>query len=445
MFSKGLIIGLIVFQVLFVLIQWYYFRRKEYFYYLLYIILIGLVFYMKYEADQNSIIHLPLFSFNRLYLDRPLSFLAFFCYIRFGRLFVDAAQTRFKLNKLIYRLEIGMLMYTFLDFSYVITTGNFYIEAVIFSIAFFIAFGFSIYIIIQLIIKNSVLNRFLVTGSLFVAFGAFLTLLTGFSMPQLGVDKNDNVFYMQMGVVTEFICLNLGLIYKSKANQDEIIKSQQKFIEKLQENEQLILKLGNMRSKISQDLHDEVGATLSGIALYSHLTKKQMDEQNPAMAEQSLYTIQRSAAEMVNRLSDIVWAVNPVHDNIEDFLKRLEEYSLDMSTIKNIQFRMNADTEIKKTQLSMEQRNNIYLICKEAINNSVKYSGASFIELNGRQQDGYIQFSVTDDGTGFMKETIKRGQGLNNMQKRADEIMAEFNLFSFPGKGTTVSVICKIT
>ena len=128
---------------------------------------------------------------------------------------------------------------------------------------------------------------------------------------------------------------------------------------------------------------------------------------------------------MVNRLSDIVWSVSPEHNSLKNLVQKLEEYAREMAKVKNIKVQMNAPECLAELQLPVETRHNIYMLCKEAINNAVKYSEASLLELSVHHSDHLIEFIVSDNGKGFDIATIKKGNGLVNMQKRADETGAK--------------------
>ena len=203
--------------------------------------------------------------------------------------------------------------------------------------------------------------------------------------------------------------------------------------------------LMNERLRISRELHDEVGATLSGIAMYSHLTKEQIKHANTSEVEKSLSIMQQSADEMVNKLNDIVWLLKPEQDSLQKLIKRLEEYARDMAMIKKMHMKINVPEKLAEHSLPMESRRNIYLFCKEAINNAVKYSKGTLLALNVKETNGILEFSVSDNGKGFDPATIKRGNGLENMQKRADEIGARLNLQSKQNEGSLVSMQLKIT
>lgn len=182
--------------------------------------------------------------------------------------------------------------------------------------------------------------------------------------------------------------------------------------------------IANERLRISRELHDEVGSTLSGIAMYSHLTKKQLTQSNDTEVEKSLNIIQQSADEMVSKLNDIVWLINPEQGSLQMLIQRLEEYARDMAAIKEMKVILNLPEKMQQVNLSIETRRTIYLFCKEAINNAVKYSEGTRLELSVREINNMLEFSVADNGKGFNETTIRRGNGLNNMQKRAEEIGA---------------------
>ena len=200
-----------------------------------------------------------------------------------------------------------------------------------------------------------------------------------------------------------------------------------------------------LRTKISQDLHDEVGATLSGIAMYSHLIRRQLKAGQSEKVEYSLGVIPQSASEMVNKLSDIVWLVNPRHDSIGNIIQKLEDYATEMAMVKNIRMTSSVSDKIADLKLPMEARRNIYLLCKEAINNSIKYSNCSLLHLRVQMYDHTLEYELQDNGIGFNFHEVKRGNGLNNMEQRANEIGATLKIVSATGKGTRITLQHKIS
>lgn len=234
-----------------------------------------------------------------------------------------------------------------------------------------------------------------------------------------------------IAVLWRFVRWRLSVLKKEKARLDEKIAMQNAIMDE--------------RSRISRELHDEVGATLSGIAMYSHLAKEQVKSLGIPGVGNSLNIMQQSAGEMVNKLNDIVWLINPEQDSLQKLIQRLEEYARDMAAIKNITVKVMVPDHLHEHILPVESRRNIYLFCKEAINNAVKYSNGTLLELTIKETGGKLEFSVSDNGKGFNPETIKRGNGLDNMQKRADEIGAKMIVESKQDEGSMLAMQLKIT
>ena len=251
-------------------------------------------------------------------------------------------------------------------------------------------------------------------------------------------------FYTLCGVLVSCIII---FIIKKRTNsilrkQRERVESERKIVELEAKSKQAIL---NERLRISTELHDEIGATLSGIAMYSHLSKEQMKTGQHADIERSLNIMQQSSSEMVNKLNDIVWLINPEKDTLKKLIERLEEYARDMAAIKSMKVKIVMPASFHEKILPVEVRRNIYLFCKEAINNAVKYSGGDQLELIIKETDGKLEFTVNDNGRGFDEVMVRRGNGLENMQKRADEIGAQLSLQSKLNEGVKVSMQYKIT
>ncbi len=205
------------------------------------------------------------------------------------------------------------------------------------------------------------------------------------------------------------------------------------------------LRLANLRTKISQDLHDEIGATLSGIALYSYITQDQIKNKNQIEVTKSLNLIKTNATDMVAKLNDIVWAINPNQDNFNAFIGRLKEFTLQIAPTKNIEVSFLYNPSLfNDLKLPMQHRKNIYLICKEAINNAVKYSKASLLNIHIKVTENNLTIEIKDNGIGFSPNLVKKGNGLINMAIRAKEVNADFSIDGATGIGTKIYLTCKI-
>ena len=277
----------------------------------------------------------------------------------------------------------------------------------------------------------------------FVLIFSFFTLLSIitilFETGILGYNYKIHVVFLIASSVPQMTLTLLFLINKLVAM---LKQHTYELVEVRAQSDTLLL---NERLRISRELHDEVGATLSGVAMYSHLTKTQLQSKDLSGVENSLTIMQDSSAQMVNKPNDIVWLINPDKSGLPDLIQRLEEYARNMAAVKNMELRVTISETIHQHQLTMKQRRNTYLFCKEAINNAVKYSRGSLLEFIVKEDGSLLELSIKDNGMGFDPETVKRGNGLNNLQQRADEAGAEYAIQTGDGKGTNISLTLKIT
>ncbi len=199
------------------------------------------------------------------------------------------------------------------------------------------------------------------------------------------------------------------------------------------------LQLEKMRTHIATDLHDDIGATLSSISMYSESIKTQVKDKLPHL-EFVLDKMGENSREMVTGMSDIVWAINPDNDSGEKLVQRMKNYATDMCAVKNIRLHFSTHDKIVALNLSPEKRKNIYLVFKEAVNNAVKYSGAKNLWVSLLPDGKYNSLTIKDDGEGFDTTTVRHGNGLKNMQMRANEIKAKLRIVSQINDGTQVQL-----
>jgi len=192
-----------------------------------------------------------------------------------------------------------------------------------------------------------------------------------------------------------------------------------------------------VRTKISQDLHDDVGASLSSIHIYSSVAGKAMHD-NPSKAKEILEKISESTREVMDNISDIVWAMHPVEKDDKSFAGRIKNYGTDLLSQRNIECKYNIDQQAERKLIKPEARKNILLIVKEALNNISKYSEASQAEINISINKTHLHISITDNGKGFDPDKRINGKGLQNMKQRAILMGGNMTNTSSPGKGTTI-------
>jgi streptogramin lyase len=210
-----------------------------------------------------------------------------------------------------------------------------------------------------------------------------------------------------------------------------------------------LLKRQAIRNKIAQDLHDSVGSTLSSVAVYSQVAHIQNENGNKQQLNDILSKISATSSDMISEMNDIVWAINPRNDSIEKIVQRMESFAKPLLAARNINFAFVCDEALLHTNLEMDKRKNFYLIFKEAVNNVIKYSGASTLKVNINIQKNMLQLIVEDNGVGFNVEAeitaqSLSGNGLRNMKMRAKEMNGQLQIISSAGEGTTVQLVCPI-
>ncbi len=204
-----------------------------------------------------------------------------------------------------------------------------------------------------------------------------------------------------------------------------------------------VVKMERLRNRIATDLHDEIGSTLSSISLYGE-SAKMMIKDNDA-ADNVLSKINSSTSEMMEAMSDIVWAINTRNDRLDNLANRMRSFAVQMTESKNIQLHFTDNKDLPAMPLDMEQRKNIYLIFKEAVNNAVKYSGCHNLSIDFANISQVLKMTIKDDGKGFaIKEPSNEGNnrmggnGIANMKQRAEQVKGTLFIESRPGEGTEI-------
>ena len=198
-----------------------------------------------------------------------------------------------------------------------------------------------------------------------------------------------------------------------------------------------VLQLQQVRQKISKDLHDDIGATVSSISILASMTKAR--EISADRKEQFLQSIADNSRYVTEALSDIVWSINPRNDTLEHIFARLQRYASELFEARDIAYTMTLpDSGLHAQSLSMDTRQQLLLIFKEAVNNLIKYSGAAHAQVTFSVQGGKLIMRVSDDGKGFEPDAAHEGNGVHNMRKRAEELKGHLAIISKTGKGTTI-------
>jgi len=190
-----------------------------------------------------------------------------------------------------------------------------------------------------------------------------------------------------------------------------------------------------MRNRISGDLHDDVGNSISSILLLSKMAAA--DGGNNAAL---INKISENAHEVIERINDIIWTTNPKYDDGENLRSKIMNYIVPLCKMNNITLNINISETINNIKFAMESRKNIFLIAKEGISNILKHSGATEINFELTLRDKKITLEIRDNGTGFDSNIIYKGNGLHTMSARAESSGGKLLLDTHPGNGTKLLI-----
>ena len=195
------------------------------------------------------------------------------------------------------------------------------------------------------------------------------------------------------------------------------------------------LALERERSRIARDIHDQLGANLTHIALLSAGGQ----DCSPGALRERFTAIAASSNELVQAVDAIVWAVNPRHGNLESLARYLTRFAEDFLAPAAPRLRLDVPVELPPTPLSPELRHNLFLATREALNNCVRHAAATEVRLRLGVETGVLTIVVEDDGRGFSAAPGDDGDGLGNMRRRLAESGGACEISSAPGRGTTVT------
>jgi two-component sensor histidine kinase len=200
---------------------------------------------------------------------------------------------------------------------------------------------------------------------------------------------------------------------------------------------QQILALQNIRNDIARDLHDEVGSNLSNISLFNAVASekaKNISDVLPILNKISEYTQLSQEA-----MSDIVWMINSDNDSLENLTTKIRNYTDTVIENTAIVATFQITPEANKIALSMLQRKNIFLLFKEALNNSIKHSKCSEIFIALEIENNFLVLRFKDNGIGFDTAAVKTGNGLLNFKKRINELKGKLEMVTVPKNGVLLT------
>jgi signal transduction histidine kinase len=220
-----------------------------------------------------------------------------------------------------------------------------------------------------------------------------------------------------------------------------------------------LLEIERVRTRIASDLHDDIGANLTRIAILSEVAHSRLTgirdqwPGGPGVAEghtepsaeisgieNPLSSIAQISRESVASMGDIVWAINPRHDHLTDLIHRMRRLAGEVFSGRKIEYEVKAPDPDTDLRLGADVRRDVLLIFKEAINNVVRHSDCSTVRIELWLEHSCLNLRIVDDGRGFDPDHPSEGNGLASMKQRARGLDGELKVTSIEARGTQVTL-----
>lgn len=211
-------------------------------------------------------------------------------------------------------------------------------------------------------------------------------------------------------------------------------------LERLRTEEQ-----NKVRQRTAEDFHDEVGNRLTRINVLTNVLKNKLGILSPD-AKRLIEQIQDNTSQLYSGTRDILWSLKPANDSLREIVLRMRDFGAELFQDTEVEFEFAGNEEQwKNYKLPLDVSRNLIMIFKEAMNNSLKYSGATKIQLEVTMKPhDALQVRLSDNGKGFDLDTMQKGHGLDNMHVRAKRLDGRFYIDTHPGRGTIITLTFRI-
>lgn len=422
-----LLSGMLLMMIFVTLILFFISRRIEFLYNSLYTLSMFLLIFLTTYLSMNPSWFKGFFI---SYLDLLLLIVGMNCYLAFTRNFLDTKQLYPRLDRL---LRIGslvisaiMVLYScvfFLTESYryaVLLENLMKILLLVISI---------IFICLAFVQKNRLINYLAIgVGTQLLFSGVSLAL----AMNKSGAAHiyNSPIFYFELGIIASLIFFLLGLFYKNKLELITKIKEQEAMkleVEKQSfENKLTIYKTQQEeRNRISADMHDDLGAGMTTIRLYSELAKTRLGD----TVIPELNKISSSANELIDNMNAIIWSMNNDNDSLNNMVGYIRRYTMEYLENTQIVPSISIPDNLPDLIINGTIRRNIFLVIKEALQNIVKHSKATKVSITMHKEPEGFSLEIHDNGKGIDFNNLRpHSNGLSNMRKRMEAIQVDFKI-----------------
>ncbi|HXT11039.1 MAG TPA: histidine kinase, partial [Candidatus Angelobacter sp.] len=239
--------------------------------------------------------------------------------------------------------------------------------------------------------------------------------------------------WFQAAIVAAVLAAIAGLVYyfsTQKLQRQLVLFRQQEALE-------------HERARIARDLHDQLGANLTQVALLAEMAES--DKNVPEEVEDHAKQISNTARETTKSLDEIVWAINPSNDTLEGLVNYSGKYAEEYFALAGLRYRVDIPNQLPDVTLPPDVRHNVFLAFKESVNNVVKHAQASEARIRLRLDEKSFALEIEDNGRGLAGAEQKSGRnGLLNMRKRMEDVGGSFSIGPAAERGTIVRLTAPI-
>jgi signal transduction histidine kinase len=314
---------------------------------------------------------------------------------------------------------------------------------------YLLLFGFYVLVVYILKHKKTYYN-YLGGGCLsMIFFGTISALSNMLQMPLLGIKA---LPWLHIGFFSDIILFSSAIGYRIRQEFDEKEASLKALLEKEKEIKAKELEKINAvyatreieRQRIAKDLHDDIGASLSSLRIYSSIAENALSS-NPNKSTDLVHKIAEQSQQIMEDMNDIIWSMKTSGQQLTSMAVKIKNYGADLLTEKNIDCQYEIDAAAENNIQSIEARRNILLVIKEAMNNIAKYSQASKAWIKIWIDKDNLCLLVEDNGQGFDESIVRKGNGLQNMRQRLHDLGGELSIETKSGQGCRITAFIKIT
>lgn len=386
--------GVLCFQMMYIALQWLFVNsRKEYPYYLAYIFCMALYtvivqeqelgFELLHRIDTNAIQH----------FDRAIPLFAYFLYYRFARYFADIETLIPRLNKIIIRMEWLVLGYVCFELCWAFAGGDRKISEYVFWLISAVLFVSAVVFGGWLYSKRNTIVNILIFGAVIVNVGSLATVLMIYSSQTGLYDWPEPLLPLYLGIVVELLAFTTGLAYKSKRIEQEKEIYQKQLLAETEKNLALSHKISDMRHDIAQEFHNDLSASISGVAIYLSMLKRALINE-PDHAQPLLEKANETLFRISANVADIIWSLNPGTQSIGHVIERCKKMHTEELEPAGIQLIIAADGAIQSEKLSIAGVRNMYLVLRYFMADVTKMGSAKKIEVMLRHKEQTVNIEA---------------------------------------------------